>query len=296
MKPSVRNNKQSNKKKRTNGYISDDENIRYKLNPKKILNGHIKKTSPPSKNNKQLVPIKVKDKFDESNNIRYSFPDTVNEKNKIVEKKKSPKSKLKVNFWSTSSKSKLKFLDSRDKDSESKRRRHTIPDDTKKSVENSYLSPIEVPKKVSFLPTPLFLDNHVPMVAVPDDLTLNFDEDDSAYLLNDNHSTDSSSIDNSSTNNNGLTFSDSADHLGTQNIVIHKETHMREVSHTSNGHIAIETNINSDGELEYFSKYIVQKLRKMETNQRIYAENLINTVLMLGQLYELNSKVKIQPP
>lgn len=293
MKPSVKNNKQSNKKKKTNGYISDDENIRYKFNPKKILNGHIKKASPPSKNNnKQLVPIKIKEKFDESNNIRYSFPDT-----KVIEKKKSPKSKLKVNFWSTSSKSKLKFLDSCDKDSESKRRRHTIPDDSKKPVEKSYLSPIKVPKKVSFLPTPLFLDNHVPMVAVPDDLTLNFDEDDSAYLLNDNHSTDSSSNDNSSTNNNGMTFSESGDHLGTQNMrVIHKETHMREVSHTSNGHIAIESNIpNSDGELEYFSKYIVQKLRKMETNQRIYAENLINTVLMLGQLYELNSKVKIQP-
>lgn len=103
----------------------------------------------------------------------------------------------------------------------------------------------------------VILDNNDPMVTVPDDVVINLDDD----ILRNN----------------------------TRN----QRKRSKKTRGTKRSLNGTEKQQPSDNEVEFFSKYIEQKLRRMETNQRIFSENLVNTVLMLGQLGKLNIKSKV---
>lgn len=255
MKPS---DKISGKK---NGYQSDEDNVRYKINTNYLNNvGRSPPKDPKSHQKGQ----------GDDDDIRYKFPTVVLTRTKPSVQKPKPKQKIKVNFWST------KRAPDTDTNKNKNNRRHTIA-----AVESKEIKPknsvLKVRKRVSFLPSPLFSENHVPMVTVPDDLTIQLNEEEANDLGEDL--------------NDAFVNSDIS-----QNKRKARSTMTEPTTKNSNRKRNFEESTRSHGsenDLEFFSKYVVQKLRKMETNQRIYSENLINTVLMFGQLGKLNGKSKI---
>ncbi|CAH2107239.1 unnamed protein product [Euphydryas editha] len=259
--------KQTSKK---NGYQSDDDNIRYKIN-KEYFNG--KQTS------KTIKKPDIIDLDDE--NVRYKFPTTpAAPKPKLIERKPRPKPKIKVNFWSN--KQVVSRLNKADARKESINRRHTVGGSIDELTTKPKASTVKVRKRVSFLPSPLFLDNHIPMVTVPDDLTIQLNEEEANDLGEDlNLAFMNSQIEENKSNDNSKRKGKSSTTQASPKLTKRKRS-------------SEDSELRSQGnEYEFFSKYIVQKLRRMETNQRIYSENLINTVLMLGQLGQLNGKSKI---
>ncbi|XP_053603183.1 uncharacterized protein LOC128671070 [Plodia interpunctella] len=266
--------KTSDKSLKKNGYPSDDDNIRYKINLDYFNNGN----KSPTKIVKKVDKSKVED-----DEVRYKFP-TVSTKPK-VEQKLKPKPKIKVNFWSS------KTTGSRLHNTESTKtkRRHTVAasaEDTTAMKPKS--SGVKVRKRVSFLPSPLFSDNHVPMVTVPDDLTIQLNEEEANDLGEDLNLAFVNSG-----SSNGDSGNTSKRRPKNSSLPSSPKNNKRKRSFDDVLPKAISPNPGHENELEFFSKYIVQKLRRMETNQRIYSENLINTVLMLGQLGQLNVKSKI---
>ncbi|KAI5631644.1 hypothetical protein NE865_15648 [Phthorimaea operculella] len=247
-----------------NGYESDDDNIRYKLNPN--LNADKAQT-------KSILKPEVKNEDDD---IRYMFPTVLSRPNVIDRKPKPKPNKIKVNFWSNKQSSRLNDNAKKDRTN----RRHTIATTSKApSPPKPKNSVVKVRKRVSFLPSPLFSDNHVPMVTVPDDLTIQLNEEEANDLGEDL--------------NEAFVNSDLSDPPKRKARSSMTQTSPRGNKHKRSSEDSAPRNHYSEHELEFFSKYVVQKLRKMETNQRIYSENLINTVLMLGQLGKLNGKSKI---
>lgn len=260
---------QTEKRSRKNGFQSDDDKIRYKIN-KHHINNTVKS---PNK----LKPTE-KSYFDDDN-ARYKFPPTLPKPK--LESKPKPKSKIKVNFWSNKDKQSGSRLHHTQKKNN---RRHTVAV-TESIPDKLKLKPtVRILKRVSFLPTPLFSDNHIPMVTVPDDLTIQLNEEEANDLHEDLHQ----AFVNSNKSANSEKSSDSQ-WRKSRNLQNSPNSYKRKQNHDGSD-VRIDGNAN---ELEFFSKYVVQKLRKMETNQRIYSENLINTVLMLGQLGKLNGKSKI---
>ncbi|XP_013178046.1 PREDICTED: myb-like protein W [Papilio xuthus] len=253
-----------------NSNHSEDDLVRYKINKKYV-------------NNANKSPAKIKTKKESMANdddtVRYKLP-KVSTKMK-QEKKSKAKPKIKVNFWS-------KKLTNRLKHSETKRTESNLKqtDETYKSSLLTKPKSIEVKvrKQVSFLPSPLFSDNHDPMVTVPDDLTLQLNEEEANALHDDLNHTNT----NNASNNDSNKLND--------NKILSPQVSPRSNRHKRNLNNNETKSQGNENELEYFSKYIVQKLRRMETNQRIYSENLINTVLMLGQLGKLNGKSKVSEP
>lgn len=245
--------KKMNKK---NGYQSDDDNIRYKLNTQ-YFNNNLKS---PNKHKKE------KQKIIDDDEVRYKFPTVLN-RTKPAENKPKPKQKIKVNFWSNKQTSnRLHNVDPKSKTN----RRHTVGAPNLDKSDKV----VKVRKRVSFLPSPIFSENHIPMVTVPDDLTIQLNEEEANDLGEDL---------NQAFVNNGTKVSKRKS-LNSENQMSTKHKKKQDSEPRIQG---------NETELEFFSKYVVQKLRKMETNQRIYSENLINTVLMLGQLGKLNGKSKI---
>ncbi|XP_026751501.2 uncharacterized protein LOC113511965 [Galleria mellonella] len=257
-----------------NGYQSDDDNVRYKLNTSYFNNI----TKSPTKVVKKQEKVKSED-----DDVRYKFP-TILSKPK-TEQKAKPKPKIKVNFWSN------KQTGSRLHNTETKtktNRRHTVGSTaTNTVVVKPKNSGVKVCKRVSFLPSPLFSDNHVPMVTVPDDLTIQLNEEEANDLGEDLNLAFVNS--DSSTNEN----SNTSIKRKPRNSIAHTQTSSKATKRKRSLDDSGSKITVNDNELEFFSKYVVQKLRRMETNQRIYSENLINTVLMLGQLGKLNGKSKI---
>ncbi|XP_072940426.1 uncharacterized protein [Epargyreus clarus] len=261
-----------------NGYQSDDDNVRYKINTK-LLNNPAKSNVKP---NKKPEPVKIEDDDD----IRYKFPTAVT-KTKSPEKKPKPKSKIKVNFWSN--KQNVKRLHNNHNQvivKEKTNRRHTVGTVPDVSPSSKSKPAVKVRKRVSFLPSPLFSDNHVPMVTVPDDLTIQLNEEEANDLGEDlNHAFVNS--------DSGIDDTKSNPPPRKKARTSTTQTSPRSLKgKRGNDELDSRPHAN-DNELEFFSKYVVQKLRRMETNQRIYSENLINTVLMLGQLGKLSGKSKI---
>lgn len=249
----------SDKNSKRNGSQPDDESVRYKLNLAYFNNS-----------TKPVKAVKKEEKLSsDDGNVRYMFPTILT---KAVDKKSKPKPKIKVNFWSSKqSSNRLHSNGTKEKST----RRHTIA--IPKELPTTKLkNSVTVRKRVSFLPSPLFSDNHVPMVTVPDDLTIQLNEEEANDLGEDLNYAFVDSNDNSKAKPKSSTTQTSP--KGTK----------RKRSNEDSG-----SRFGNENELEFFSKYVVQKLRKMETNQRIYSENLINTVLMLGQLGKLNGKSKI---
>uniref|UniRef100_A0A1E1W772 Uncharacterized protein n=1 Tax=Pectinophora gossypiella TaxID=13191 RepID=A0A1E1W772_PECGO len=164
MKP----DKMSSKK---NGYQSDDENVRYKINTNYL---NAVKSS--------VKDIKKQEVKNEDDDVRYMFP-TVLSKPKPLDRKPNAKAKIKVNFWSNKQSSRLHDnLNNKEKST----RRHTIATTSKEpSPVKPKNSVVKVRKRVSFLPSPLFSDNHVPMVTVPDDLTIQLNEEEANDLGED---------------------------------------------------------------------------------------------------------------
>lgn len=249
-----------------NGYVSDDDNVRYKLNAN-YFNSTSRK---PDK-----VVEKARNAKTDDQNVRYMFP--VGPVKKQEPKVKS-KSKIKVNFWSN--KHNATRIQKGELKQKEVNRRHTIASSLKDFHKPNPLA-VKVRKRVSFLPTPIFSDNHVPMVTVPDDLTINLNEEEAHDLRDDL---------------NTAYLNHELDHNSSK-ARLHKSKSAGSTTHTSpkgykrkNVHFQVNDN---EHELEYFSKYVVQKLRKMHTDQRIYSENLINIVLMFGQFGKLNGKTKI---
>ncbi|XP_026328797.1 uncharacterized protein LOC113236815 [Hyposmocoma kahamanoa] len=257
MKP-VTSDKNSSKK---NGYQPEDDSIRYKLNL-----AYFNDTAKPVKAVKKEEKLPVDD-----DNVRYMFPTVLA---KPVDKKSKPKPKIKVNFWSTKqSSNRLHNNETKEKTT----RRHTIGI-PKELPPTKLKNSVKVRKRVSFLPSPLFSDNHVPMVTVPDDLTIQLNEEEANDLGED--------LNLAFVNDSNANSSKGKSKSSTTQTSPKGNKRKRSNEDTS-------TRFGNENELEFFSKYVVQKLRKMETNQRIYSENLINTVLMLGQLGKLNGKSKI---
>ncbi|KAJ8732807.1 hypothetical protein PYW07_015406 [Mythimna separata] len=252
-----------------NGYQSDDDNVRYKLNTNFFNNAG---KSPKLK--------KIEKVEEEDDNIRYKFPTVLN-KPKPAEQKPKPKQKIKVNFWSN--KQLVTRLHNPEPSKQKNNRRHTVgatAEDT--TATKPKHSAVKVRKRVSFLPSPIFSENHVPMVTVPDDLTIQLNEEEANDLAEDlNLAFVNSAISNNKTDNSPKRKAKNANLINPRDA---KRKRSLEDEPRNHG---------NENELEFFSKYIVQKLRRMETNQRIYSENLINTVLMLGQLGKLNGKSKI---
>lgn len=255
-----------------NGYQSDDDNVRYKINTE-YFNNTTKPVSKTSTRKQEKPNI-------DDDDVRYKFP-TVPTRVKPVDRKTKAKAKIKVNFWSTKP-STSRHNDSNSKKSKSNRRHTIAATTTDTSITKPKNSIVKVRKRVSFLPSPLFLDNHVPMVTVPDDLTIQLNEEEANDLGEDLNLAFFNS-DNST--NNELPKRKARSSM-TQTSP--KGTKRKQSNNDSSPRIH-----GSENELEFFSKYVVQKLRRMETNQRIYSENLINTVLMLGQLGKLNGKSRI---
>ncbi|XP_075970667.1 uncharacterized protein LOC142973034 [Anticarsia gemmatalis] len=253
-----------------NGYQSDDDNIRYKLNADYFNN--------ISKSPKLKKADKVKS---DDENIRYKFPSGILNKPK-TEQKPKPKQKIKVNFWSN--KQSVSRLNNSTEATKSKtNRRHTVAATAEDTITNKPKhSAVKVRKRVSFLPSPIFSENHVPMVTVPDDLTIQLNEEEANDLGEDlNLAFVNSGSSDIKSNQSPKRKAKTSDQINSRDA---KRKRSLEDSNRSHG---------NENELEFFSKYVVQKLRRMETNQRIYSENLINTVLMLGQLGKLNGKSKI---
>lgn len=265
MKP-ISADKSSSKK---NGYQSDDDNVRYKLNT------NFFKSAGKSPKLKKIEKVE-----EEDDDIRYKFPTVLN-KPKPAEQKLKPKQRIKVNFWSN--KQTVSRLHNSELTKQKTNRRHTVgatADDT--TANKPKHSAVKVRKRVSFLPSPIFSENHVPMVTVPDDLTIQLNEEEANDLAEDlNLAFVNSGSSNSKANHSPKRKAKNA------NLINPREAkRKRSLEDEPRNH-------GNENELEFFSKYVVQKLRKMETNQRIYSENLINTVLMLGQLGKLNGKSKI---
>ncbi|OWR43874.1 hypothetical protein KGM_215857B, partial [Danaus plexippus plexippus] len=214
-------------------------------------------------------------KCDDEDNVRYKLPPaSAVQKIKIIEKKQKPKPKIKVNFWSTKQPgSRLKKPDAF---KENNNRRHTVGDATDSSKPKPSL---KVCKRVSFLPSPVFTENHIPMVTVPDDLTIQLNEEEANDLREDLNFAFVNSL-------------ESESKLDKKSKTSMTQTSPKGAKRKRSEDFDTRSH-NNENELEFFSKYVVQKLRRMETNQRIYSENLINTVLMLGQLGKLNGKSKI---
>lgn len=260
----------SSEKSKKNGYQSDDDNVRYKLNLEYFNN--IAK-SPKIKKEENVN--------NDDDNIRYKLPTVVLHKTKMPELKPKSKQKIKVNFWSN--KQSVSRLHNTDTTKQKSNRRHTVAataEDT--TVNKPKHSGVKVRKRVSFLPSPIFSDNHVPMVTVPDDLTIQLNEEEANDLAEDLN----------------LAFVNSNDDKSNispkqKKAKTSHQTNVRETKRKRSLEDSDSRTQGSENELEFFSKYVVQKLRRMETNQRIYSENLINTVLMLGQLGKLNGKSKI---
>lgn len=254
-----------------NGYQSDDDNVRYKINLDYF--NHTNKS--PAKSVKK--PEKIKSEDDD---VRYKFP-TVLSKPK-TELKPKAKPKIKVNFWSNKQTGSRLHTETVKKTN----RRHTVAAVVEDTISKPKNSGVKVRKRVSFLPSPLFSDNHVPMVTVPDDLTIQLNEEEANDLREDLNlafvNSDSSTNENSSNTKRKPKMSTPPISPKGKRKRSFEDTAPKPNLHPAN-----------DNELEFFSKYVVQKLRRMETNQRIYSENLINTVLMLGQLGKLNGKSKI---
>ncbi|CAH0728805.1 unnamed protein product, partial [Brenthis ino] len=258
----------SSEKSRKTGYQSDDDNVRYKLN-RDFFNNTSKSTAKVAK--KQDV------KAQDDDNIRYKFPKSPLKPK--VERKPKPKPKIKVNFWS--SKQTINRLNKPEISKGNNNRRHTVGGEI--AVTAKAKNPVKVRKRVSFLPSPIFSDNHIPMVTVPDDLTIQLNEEEANDLGED--------LNLAFVNSESEKINDSSKPK-TRTSSVKSGPQKRKRS-------SEDTDPRSQGneyELEFFSKYVVQKLRRMETNQRIYSENLINTVLMLGQLGKLNGKSKILDP
>ncbi|CAG5040379.1 unnamed protein product [Parnassius apollo] len=260
------------KTQKSNGYQSDDDNVRYKLNT------HYFNTANKSPS-KVIKKQEIAENDDDS--VRYKFP-TVLPKTK-TEKRSKTKPKIKVNFWSNKRTSRLRSNEAKILPT-NHRHRDVIKPPASLS-RKAKTSVVKVRKRVSFLPSPLFSDNHVPMVTVPDDLTIQLNEEEANDLRED--------LNLAYVNNSGASSNNPSEPV--------KRKVKTSSSHTSSkpnkrkcspDNIETRTQGN-ENELEFFSKYVVQKLRRMETNQRIYSENLINTVLMLGQLGKLNGKSKI---
>lgn len=247
-------------------YESDDENTRYKLN-KDFFN-----SDKPSKVLKQERKAESDDE-----NIRYKFP-TIPPKIKSDERKPKSKPKIKVNFWSN--KRNLGRTNKVDISKENNRR-HTIGGIVNEAKPKA--TAVKVRKRVSFLPSPIFTENHIPMVTVPDDLTIQLNEEEANDLGED--------LNNAFVNINTIDTKsgDSSKRKSTPGT----NSSPKGAKRKRNSFDIDSRSIGNEYELEFFSKYVVQKLRRMETNQRIYSENLINTVLMLGQLGKLNGKSKI---
>lgn len=252
-----------NEKTSKNGYQSDDDNVRYKINRQYFNN------VKSSKVTKKTL------KCDDEDNVRYKLPPaSAVQKIKIIEKKQKPKPKIKVNFWSTKQPgSRLKKPDAF---KENNNRRHTVGDATDSSKPKPSL---KVCKRVSFLPSPVFTENHIPMVTVPDDLTIQLNEEEANDLREDLNFAFVNSL-------------ESESKLDKKSKTSMTQTSPKGAKRKRSEDFDTRSH-NNENELEFFSKYVVQKLRRMETNQRIYSENLINTVLMLGQLGKLNGKSKI---
>ncbi|XP_041976313.1 uncharacterized protein LOC121731060 [Aricia agestis] len=250
------------KTSKRSSFIPDDDSVRYKLNTQYINNTKLIKT-----------PRKQQETKSEEDNIRYKFPPS--SKLKTIEKPK-PKPTIKVNFWSK--KPNVSRLHKNDV-KESSNRRHTI---SGIMSDNKSKSAVKVRKRVSFLPTPVFSDNHIPMVTVPDDLTIQLNEEEANDLGADLNEKNVQEAPNNTRSDTNKRQSKSL------NIQSNTKSTRRKPSFDS-----VDSRVGNEYELEFFSKYVVQKLRRMETNQRIYSENLINTVLMLGQLGKLNVKSKI---
>lgn len=257
-----------NKVLKNNQYQFDDDNIRYKIN-KQYYN-----TKSPTKT------MKKENVLNDDEIIRYKLPSSLMKTK--PEKKSKSKPKLKVNFWSNKQTSRLHNTEVK----KQLNRRHTVavtPNDSLSTKSKS--SAVKVRKRVSFLPSPLFSDNHVPMVTVPDDLTIHLNEEEANDLREDLNQAFVNSIGDATSNNSN----ESLKRKRRSSLTISPKSNKRKRSPDN----ADPRSQGSENELEFFSKYVVQKLRKMETNQRIYSENLINTVLMLGQLGKLNGKSKI---
>ncbi|XP_013189087.2 uncharacterized protein LOC106133797 [Amyelois transitella] len=259
-----------------NGYQSDDDNnIRYKINLEYFNNNN----KAPGKVLKKSEKVNVED-----DDVRYKFP-TVLTKPK-TEPKSKPKPKIKVNFWSNKQSSSR--LHNSETTALKTNRRHTVAatgEDTRATKPKN--SGVKVRKRVSFLPSPLFSDNHVPMVTVPDDLTIQLNEEEAHDLGEDLNLAFVSSA--SSNESSANTTKRKPRNSAVQNS---PKGNKRKRSF-DDAPSKVNSNPGNEHELEFFSKYVVQKLRRMETNQRIYSENLINTVLMLGQLGKLNGKSKV---
>lgn len=252
---------------RNNGYQSDDDNVRYKLNA-----DYFNKINKPANASKKQEKIK-----NEDDDIRYKFPTVLNKPKS--EQKPKTKPKIKVNFWST--KQTGSRLHNNEITKEKSNRRHTVASVIDNTTTKPKNSGVKVRKRVSFLPSPLFSDNHVPMVTVPDDLTIHLNEEEANYLRED---LNLAFLNNVNSGNETSKRKAKSSTTQTSPKSSKRKRSSEEADGRSQGH---------ENELEFFSKYVVQKLRKMETNQRIYSENLINTVLMLGQLGKLNGKSKI---
>lgn len=265
--------KQSSSKlaSRSNGYQSDDDTVRYKLNTE-FFNNTNKAAIKPNKKQENVEP---------DDGIRYMFPKVL-VKNLAVDKK--PKQKIKVNFWS--SKQSLNRMRKPDAKKESSNRRHTVAVSSHERLNDKPKnSAVKVRKRVSFLPSPLFSDNHVPMVTVPDDLTIHLNEEEANDLGED--------LNQAITEQDAITKSKSSDLFKRKSRSLTTQTSPKGTKRKHSSDDSVGRSQGNENDLEFFSKYVVQKLRKMETNQRIYSENLINTVLMLGQLSKLNGKYKI---
>lgn len=253
---------------RKNGYQSDDDNIRYKLNAEYFN----KMNKSPN------APKKVDKLKNDDDDVRYKFP-TVLTKPK-VEQKPKPKPKIKVNFWSH--KQTGSRLHNNEVNKGKVNRRHTVAAVSEDTVIKKPKNlGVKVRKRVSFLPSPLFSDNHVPMVTVPDDLTIHLNEEEANDLGEDL---------NLAFNNSNNSLNEASKRKAKSSTTQTSPKGSKRKRSFEDYDPRVQGNEN---ELEFFSKYVVQKLRRMETNQRIYSENLINTVLMLGQLGKLNGKSKI---
>lgn len=268
----------------------NDENVRYKLNLE-YFDKLAKPRSPTKSPFKSPGKEKQTTQLNEDNNVRYKLAVPILKLQPLDVKtikrsdhKAKTRPKIKVNFWSSKqNNSRL----NKTKENSKTNRRHTVSV-ASPIVLKSSSSPVKVRKRVSFLPSPLFSDNHVPMVTVPDDLTIDLNEEEANELQDDLREAVQNNI-----KSRHSRLSNSPRSLS--------RTSTTKTSQTSPTLSGAKRKLNSDNprlhnnesELEFFSKYIVQKLRRMETNQRIYSENLINTVLMLGQLGTLSGKSKL---
>lgn len=236
----------------------DDDNVRYKINTKYLNN----------KTNK-VSQIENKRRRNSEDNVLYKFPDNITEKNKT---KTKPKIKTKVKFFS--GKKSLSRLHNMAKNVEKSNRRHTVAANCNTKTSNTKTAGF-ISQQVALMPPPEFSDHHIPMVTVPDDLIISLNAADINELNCDLNSVEINNVNPKGKKLMRSVYSSSKE--------IEQGYGCGNSSNTQ----------SYDNELEYFSKYVVQKLRNMETNQRIFSENLVNTVLMLGQLGKLNIKTKI---